>query len=624
METTDRYIGQLFDERYEIMEKIGTGGMAVVYKARDQRLNRYVAVKILKEELTDDAELVRRFHTESQAVAMMSHPNIVSVYDVNRFENTEYIVMELIEGITLKQYINRKGILNWKETLHFATQITKALIHAHSRGIVHRDIKPHNIMILRDGSVKVADFGIAQLLTTQNTLTKQALGSVHYISPEQAKGGHVDARSDIYSVGVVMYEMLTSRLPFEGETAVSIAIQHISAIPLMPREIVPEIPAGLESITMHAMEPDLNLRYASAEELLHDLEEFRKNPMITFNYLFRGMPVSTKENGAKKPQQTKPASQQTTQTQLHAPAVPVHSQDTPKKRPQDYEDEYELEEDYDDENADLDRKYARRSRDRRNRKKSNKTAVLVGILGVLLFVVLLLVAMWNLFLKDIFNPKTESVEVPKFIGQAYEYVIDNDEYTKYFNFTPEYEYNDNYNQGIIMRQSINEGRTMTVTEAGIDITVTVSLGEEPGTTMSNLVGMDYRMAKTALEKLNMRLNIEFQKESSDTVTEGYVISTVPAEGEELVEGGTVYITYSSGPEVKMTTVPNVTGVSLSTAISRLEGRDLTYTTTEVEDSAEEGTVVYQNYSAGEEVPVRTEIALQVSTGPSEPEAVTTT
>ena len=280
----DMYIGRFLDDRYEILEKIGSGGMAVVYKARCHRLNRFVAIKILKSDLAQDPDLRRRFHAESQAVAMLSHPNIVSVYDVNHSDNVDYIVMELIEGITLKQYINRKGILNWKEVLHFTTQIAKALEHAHSRGIIHRDIKPHNIMILKDGTVKVADFGIARLLSTQSTLTQQTLGSVHYISPEQAKGDAADARSDIYSVGVVMYEMLTSRLPFEGDNAVSIAIQHISSVPLQPREINPDIPVGLEEITMRAMSPTLGGRYQSATELLADLEDFRKNPSVRFNY----------------------------------------------------------------------------------------------------------------------------------------------------------------------------------------------------------------------------------------------------------------------------------------------------------------------------------------------------
>ncbi len=235
----DQYIGKLLDNRYEILELVGTGGMAKVYKARCHRLNRLVAIKILREDLSQDAEFRRRFHDESQAVAMLSHPNIVAVYDVSRCSELEYIVMELIDGITLKQYMQKKGNkLNWREALHFITQITKALGHAHSRGIIHRDIKPHNVMVLRDGSVKVADFGIARVASGgHSTLTQEALGSVHYISPEQARGSHIDNRSDLYSAGVVLYEMLTGRLPFEGDTPVAVAIQHINSIPLSPREL---------------------------------------------------------------------------------------------------------------------------------------------------------------------------------------------------------------------------------------------------------------------------------------------------------------------------------------------------------------------------------------------------
>ena len=280
----DQYIGTLLDNRYEILEVIGTGGMAVVYKARCNRLNRLVAIKVLKQELSQDEEFRRRFHAESQAVAMLSHPNIVSVYDVSHSNNLDYIVMELIEGITLKQYLEQKGRLNWREALHFSTQIAKALEHAHSRGIIHRDIKPHNIMILKDGSVKVADFGIARISSAQNTLTREALGSVHYISPEQAKGGKVDYRSDLYSLGVVMYEMLTGRPPFDGDTPVSVAIQHINAKPVMPRELNPDIPEGFEQITMHAMAADISKRYPSATRMLADLEIFRKNPNVVFDF----------------------------------------------------------------------------------------------------------------------------------------------------------------------------------------------------------------------------------------------------------------------------------------------------------------------------------------------------
>ena len=278
----DRYIGRLLDNRYEILEVIGTGGMAVVYKARCHRLNRLVAIKILKDEHSRDEEFRRRFHHEGEAVAMLSHANTVQVYDVSSSDNADYIVMELIDGITLKHYMEKKGTLNWKETLHFGMQIGKALEHAHSRGIVHRDIKPHNVMVLKNGSVKVTDFGIARVMSKTNTLTKEALGSVHYISPEQAKGGWVDNRSDLYSLGVVMYEMMTGRPPYDGESPVAVAIQHINGGATKPSILNPNIPAGLEQIIMKAMALEVGDRYESATLMLQDMEEFRKNPAIIF------------------------------------------------------------------------------------------------------------------------------------------------------------------------------------------------------------------------------------------------------------------------------------------------------------------------------------------------------
>ena len=281
----DQYIGKMLDNRYEILELIGSGGMANVYKAKCHRLNRMVAVKILKNDLAENADFRRRFRDESLAVAQLSHANIVSVYDVSRSGDTEYIVMELVDGITLKQYMERRGKMDWREALHFITQIMRALSHAHSRGIIHRDIKPQNIMVLRDGSVKVTDFGIACLTSASQTLTQEALGSVHYISPEQARGDRIDARSDIYSAGVVLYEMLTGRLPFEGESAVSVAIQHLSSVPLAPREIDPDIPEALELICMKAMCANLEKRYPSADAMLEDLEKFRKNNSVDLGYI---------------------------------------------------------------------------------------------------------------------------------------------------------------------------------------------------------------------------------------------------------------------------------------------------------------------------------------------------
>ena len=308
----NHYIGQLLDDRYEILEVIGTGGMAVVYKALDHRLNRLVAIKILKDEFSGDDEFRRRFRAEGEAVAMLSHPNIVQVYDVSSSDTANYLVMELINGISLKQYMEVKGVLNWKETLHFAMQIAKGLEHAHSRGIVHRDIKPHNVMVLKDGSVKVMDFGIARVMSKSNTLTKEALGSVHYISPEQAKGGHTDNRSDIYSLGVVMYEMMTGRPPYDGESPVSVAIQHINGGAMMPSALNPNIPGGLEQIIMKCMALEMNDRYNSATDLLADMEEFRKNPAILFDYHMVGstpfppVPMTTAERVVQAKTGTRP------------------------------------------------------------------------------------------------------------------------------------------------------------------------------------------------------------------------------------------------------------------------------------------------------------------------------
>ena len=279
MDTNDKYIGQMLDDRYEILEVIGEGGMAIVYRALDHRLNRDVAVKIMRDEMAADEEFRRRFCTESHAVAMLSHPNIVAVYDVSHNDNVEYIVMELVDGITLKQYIERKGVVAWKEVVHFTKQISKALAHAHERGIIHRDIKPQNIMLLRDGTIKVGDFGIAALENEVYENNGEAIGSIHYIAPEQARGECPDARSDIYSLGVMMYEMLTGGLPFTGNTLGEIAVQHMNAKPVPPHEKNPEIPLELERITLKAMSAELSERYQSANELLSDLEAFIDTPV---------------------------------------------------------------------------------------------------------------------------------------------------------------------------------------------------------------------------------------------------------------------------------------------------------------------------------------------------------
>ncbi len=579
----DMYIGRYLDERYEILERIGSGGMAVVYKALDHRLNRYVAIKILKSDLAQDPELRRRFHAESQAVAMLSHPNIVSVYDVNHSENVDYIVMELIEGITLKQYINRKGLLNWKETVHFTTQIAKALEHAHSRGIIHRDIKPHNIMILKDGNVKVADFGIARLLTTQNTLTQQTLGSVHYISPEQAKGDAADARSDIYSVGVVMYEMLTSRLPFEGDSAVSIAIQHISSVPLQPREINPDIPVGLEEITMRAMDPNINTRYQSATELIADLEDFRKNPSVRFNY--SKIPSMADDLDATR---AIPSGHNISEAERLRRRVSGNGATRNRVTPKEY---------------------------RENRRKAGKNTMLVGIFCIILLLVGLVAAMWEFFLKDVFLPEEEEhIRVPNFVGRMYESVISNEEYLRYFRFEPpKYDYQSTNPEGYILDQDPDAGMTYNQTGEPVPVTLTIAAGQEQ-LFMPYLINRDYREARRIIE--GMGLIPDIQAQANDTYTPDYVFYQSPDKDTPLTPGMTVTIIYSTGPEIPMVPVPDLKGLTEATALQKLEKAQLTgKKVEEFNADATKGRVFQQSVDPEVEVELGTEIVFYISLGP---------
>ena len=577
----DHYIGRLLDDRYEILELIGTGGMAVVYKARCNRLNRLVAIKILKEDLSKDDEFRRRFHAESQAVAMMSHPNIVSVYDVSHSENIDYIVMELIEGITLKQYMEQKGTLNWREALHFATQIAKALEHGHSRGIIHRDIKPHNIMVLKDGSVKVADFGIAQMATAQNTLTREALGSVHYISPEQAKGAHVDARTDLYSLGVVMYEMLTGRPPFDGDTPFSVAIQHINAKATSPRELNPSIPRGLEQITMHAMTADRDKRYASASEMLADLERFRRDPNCTFDFT---QPRDTLDIGSilnppPRPPRERPAAERR--------ADPQPRPDAAKSEPPD----------------------ARRGRG--EPQKGSRVAVIAGIVCIALAILGILYFLYSYFISDLFT-KTEEDTVPSLIGENYD-TLDKSKYPNFKIEVGQWRASDE-ESGTILDQSPDPGRTAKV---GTTIELTISSGSEENR-MPDLVNMTLAGAQTTLNTMSVRVTIQPVYETSNDVTDGYVIRTEPAKDAPLTDGQTVVIYVSQGTAAETTRVPALVGLPVEEAKELIEKAGLsTGSATAVESDLPEGTVTFQSVDAEEEVRKGTVINLQISRGPTD-------
>ena len=576
----DQYIGKMLDDRYEILELIGSGGMANVYKARCHRLNRLVAIKILKSDLAENADFRRRFHDESQAVAQLSHANIVSVYDVSTNSDTEYIVMELIDGITLKQYMERRGRMDWRESLHFITQIMRGLSHAHSRGIIHRDIKPQNIMVLRDGSVKVADFGIACLANAGQTLTQEALGSVHYISPEQARGDRIDARSDIYSAGVVLYEMLTGRLPFEGDSAVSVAIQHLSSVPLAPRDIDPSIPEPLELICMKAMNSDPNKRYPTADAMLADLEKFRKDPSVDMDYIRRELATPSADSEPTMPLPT-------------AQVASAVKKRTAEVRRDDYRDEPP-------------------------RRDKKSLAIIAGIFAAALVLVVLL---FKLILGD-FGPASsnKSYPVPDVRGKTVEEAQLMDEVKDIFYIeVVGTRVSDQYEPGQIVEQDPTAGKTRKS-----NLVIQVYVAEEPEKEyMKDVVGMEYRQAKLLLGDMGLGLVFKPVYETSDKYPTDVVVSTEPASGEALTKGQTVVLHISTGPET--VTVPTFTGMAIANAIH--DAQDLGLTVGEILydpfNPETPGTVVQQDIEPLTEVPGGTRITFTVSGSENETSAVHT-
>ena len=566
----DQYIGKMLDDRYEILELIGSGGMANVYKARCHRLNRLVAIKILKSDLADNADFRRRFHDESQAVAQLSHANIVSVYDVSTNPDREYIVMELIDGITLKQYMERRGRMDWRESLHFITQIMRGLSHAHSRGIIHRDIKPQNIMVLRDGSVKVADFGIACLANQGQTLTQEALGSVHYISPEQARGDRIDARSDIYSAGVVLYEMLTGRLPFEGDSAVSVAIQHLSSVPLAPRDIDPSIPEPLELICMKAMNSDPNKRYASADAMIEDLEKFRRDPSVDMDYIRQELTAPAADTEPTMPLPTAQV----------ASAVKKHTGELRREREEEEEPP---------------------------RRDKKSIAIIAGIFAA---AVLLVVLLFKLILGD-FGPagSNKSYPVPDIRGKTVEEAQEMEGVKDIFLIEVQgTRTTEEYQPGQIVEQDPAAGRTRKS-----NLVIQVYVAAEPEKVpMKDLVGMEYRQARVLLTDMGLDLKITTETVSSDKYGADAVIETVPVADEPLVAGQTVILRVSTGPET--VTVPTFTGQDIANAVQNAQDLGLTVgeITYDTFSFAPQGQVIDQSIKPTSEVPGGTKISFTVS------------
>ena len=597
----DQYIGKLLDNRYEILELVGTGGMAKVYKARCHRLNRLVAIKILREDLSQDAEFRRRFHDESQAVAMLSHPNIVAVYDVSRSSELEYIVMELIDGITLKQYMQKKGNkLNWREALHFITQITKALGHAHSRGIIHRDIKPHNIMVLRDGSVKVADFGIARVTSGgHSTLTQEALGSVHYISPEQARGSHIDARSDLYSAGVVLYEMLTGRLPFEGDTPVSVAIQHINSIPLSPRELESSIPEALESITMKAMAPNPDNRYLSADDMLADLEEFRKNPNINFDY-------STSEFDPEDELDDD-------RTQIRPVRAAPAYVTSDRRYDEDYSSLRRSPRRYDEEPSRRSRRYDDDDEDYLPR-RGPMWPVALAVLAILLFVVVIAYFLVNTFFSSVLNPPI-TYSVPDLMGQDYEQVKADNDLLGRFRLVKGETITDDAEPGTIIGQKPEADSQVGETET--EITVTISGGPET-VLMIDLTSKDFNEACAELRALGLKPVVPPEYENHETIEQNHIISYTPQANLPLPPGTEVHMVVSRGPKDIPIKVPNLEGMTQSLAESTINTYNLKtgrIDDTQYSDTVPAGKVISQYPTAETEVSEGTEVNLIISAGP---------
>lgn len=569
----DKYIGKRLDGRYEIHELLGVGGMAYVYKAYDNIEKRWVAIKILKEELAGNSDFLRRFRNESKAIAVLSHPNIVKVYDVSFGDRIQYIVMEYIDGITLKQYIEQQGEIKWREALYFTVQILRALQHAHEKGIIHRDIKPQNIMLLEDGTIKVTDFGIARFSQAETqTMTDKAIGSVHYIAPEQARGGYINDKADIYSVGVMLYEMLTGQLPFVADNAVSVAIMQMQAEPTPPSRINSSIPKGLEEITMHAMEKNPAQRFPSAADMLEDVERFRRNPEIVFHY---GEQVDRAYAGT---------------------SADIYGNVQQNAAPQKYNDNYEYEEEY--------------VRSKNGARASN---IIKGIVAAVIVVALVVGGIfgWR-YLQNLTtstNKTSDEIVLPNFVGKIYASDIESN--SEYADLTFEITYGNvpSKQPGEVLRQTPAAGMTV---KKGKTVSLTVN-GEAEQVVVEDVKGYKQQDAYDALKALN--LSPKIQAVADDDTAVGYVVKTDPAAGSTVSTGTTVTIYVSSGPSTESAVIPNIVGYQYSTAKEELEAAGFVVTAEyDDESDKDENTVLSVSPNEGEKAKKGSVVTVTVSSG----------
>lgn len=560
-------ISKVLNNRYEIIELIGRGGMAYVYKAKDRKLNRYVAVKVLREEYTENEQFIKKFDRESQAAAGLSHPNIVSVYDVGVEGDIYYIIMEYVDGITLKQYLNKKGHLDYKEATRFIIDVAAALKCAHEHKIIHRDIKPHNILLTRDLVPKVADFGIARAITSSTvTMTNQTMGSVHYISPEQARGGFVDERSDLYSLGIMYYELLTGQLPFDEENTVTIAIKHIQEELVPPKEILPDIPASVNDIVVKLTHKKPEDRYQNMDELIDDLEKI----MVDAN-------AAVGDNGSAVSDETQIIGDEGL-FKIEPVTGPIESG---------YHEDDEEEDDL-----------------AQAQRKKKKKIIAFSIAGGILAIILIVILMNTL--------TTKAVMVPNVKNMTQEQATQELEKAGLKLEVENQVYSSDVESGKIVSQNPEEGREM---KKGQTVKVTVSKGTQ-NVTVPKVIGLSEAEATAAIDKLKLIKNVK--REYNSDVATGIVYSVDPGEGVSVAEGTSITLYVSKGQD--LVTVPGIVGLSESAAEAQIEDSGLSVgrVTTSESDTVSAGLVISQSPTEGTQTERGTSINFVVSSGKPTP------